>query len=63
MAVFSTDGIVDGRVLASAPVLGCNGVVLDTRLWASNEALGHEDFKSRLTSCVIGQRNHTYTSY
>ena len=41
-------GIVDGRGLAAALALGCDGAVLGTRLWASQEALGMKAFKQRL---------------
>jgi nitronate monooxygenase len=34
-------GIADGRGLAAALMLGADGVLLGTRLWASNEALAH----------------------
>lgn len=38
--VLAAGGIVDGRGLAAALALGCDGAVLGTRLWASREALG-----------------------
>ena len=38
-------GIADGRGLAAALTLGADGVLLGTRLWASQEALVHENFK------------------
>ena len=34
-------GIADGRGLAAAILLGAEGVLVGTRLWASNEALVH----------------------
>lgn len=36
-------GIADGRGLAAALMLGADGVLLGTRLWASQEALVHEN--------------------
>ncbi|GMH87263.1 hypothetical protein TL16_g10800, partial [Triparma laevis f. inornata] len=38
--VLAAGGITDGRGLAAALSLGCDGIVLGTRLWASHEALG-----------------------
>ena len=43
-------GIVDGRSLVAALSLGADGVVLGTRLWASQEALGSSAYKDALTS-------------
>ena len=37
--VLAAGGIVDGRGVAAALALGCDGAVLGTRLWASAEAL------------------------
>lgn len=47
--VLAAGGIVDGRGVAAALALGCGGAVLGTRLWASNEALGHASFRKQLT--------------
>jgi nitronate monooxygenase len=52
--VLAAGGIVDGRGLAAALALGCDGCVLGTRLWASQEALGHESFKQTLASSRMG---------
>ena len=38
--VLAAGGIVDPRSMASFMLLGCDGVVMGTRLWASKEALG-----------------------
>ena len=38
--VLAAGGITDGRGLAAALSLGCDGIVLGTRLWATKEALG-----------------------
>ena len=44
--LIAAGGIADGRGLAAALILGAHGVLVGTRLWASNEALvnmGHHD--------------------
>lgn len=38
-------GIADGRGLAAALMLGADGVLVGTRLWASEEALIHDNLK------------------
>ena len=52
--VIAAGGIVDGRGLVSALALGCDGVVLGTRLWASKESLGHDSFKECLVAADSG---------
>lgn len=42
-------GMVNGRSLAAALALGCDGIVLGTRLWASQEGLGQSEHKEMLT--------------
>ena len=54
MPVLAAGGIVDGRGVAAALALGCDGAVLGTRLWASAEALGDEDHKYLLASKKVG---------
>jgi nitronate monooxygenase len=52
--VIAAGGIVNGRGMAAMLVAGCDGVVLGTRLWASQESIGMQQFKDRLvaaTSC------------
>ena len=39
--VVGAGGVADGRGLAAALALGADGVLVGTRLWASNEALVH----------------------
>lgn len=46
--VLAAGGIADGRGLAAALMLGAQGVLVGTRFYASNEALGHEQAKARL---------------
>lgn len=43
-------GVGDGRGLAAALILGAQGVVLGTRLYASQEAAGHADAKARIVA-------------
>lgn len=43
-------GIADGRGLAAALMLGADGVLIGTRLWASSEALVHERHHQALLS-------------
>ncbi len=40
--LLAAGGIADGRGLAAALLLGADGVVLGTRLWAAEEALTHD---------------------
>ena len=40
--LLAAGGIADGRGLAAARVLGADGVLIGTRLWASREALVHQ---------------------
>ena len=47
IVVLAAGGIVDGRGLAAALSLGCDGAVLGTRLWASQEAMGDESGAKR----------------
>lgn len=46
--VLAAGGIADGRGLAAALMLGAEGVVLGTRLYASQEAAGHPAAKQRI---------------
>ncbi|QDZ26076.1 putative nitronate monooxygenase [Chloropicon primus] len=46
--VLAAGGIVDGAGAAAALVLGCDGAVLGTRLWATEQALGDQEKKNRL---------------
>ena len=46
--VLAAGGIMDGRGLVAALALGCDGVVLGTRLWASLESKGLDSVKQRL---------------
>ena len=46
--VLAAGGITDGRGVAAALALGCDGAVLGTRLWASQEALNKASLKDQL---------------
>jgi nitronate monooxygenase len=48
--VLAAGGVADGRGLASALMLGAQGVVLGTRLYASDEAAGHAEAKRRISA-------------
>jgi nitronate monooxygenase len=50
--VLAAGGIVDGRGVAAVLALGCDGAVLGTRLWASQEAMGPDSFKQRLVAAA-----------
>jgi nitronate monooxygenase len=43
-------GIVDGRGLAAALMLGAQGALMGTRFYAAIEALGHESAKERMVA-------------
>ena len=45
-------GVADGRGLASALVLGADGVVMGSRFWASAEALVHSNFQKAAVSAT-----------
>ena len=48
--VLAAGGIADGRGLAAALMLGAHGVLAGTRLYASIEALGHEQAKEQIVA-------------
>lgn len=50
--VLAAGGIADGRGLAAALALGCDGAILGTRLWASREAMGNEKLKAQLVTAT-----------
>jgi nitronate monooxygenase len=61
--VLAAGGIVDGRGVAAAFALGCDGAVLGTRLWASNEALNKSSLKDQLVladSCDLVHRTRVF---
>jgi len=48
--VLAAGGIVDGRGLAAALMLGAQGALMGTRFYAATEALGHERAKKRIVA-------------
>lgn len=61
--VLAAGGIADGRGVAAALALGCDGAVLGTRLWASEEALNRRSLKDQLVSaksCDDVQRTRVF---
>jgi nitronate monooxygenase len=52
--VLAAGGIADGRGVAAALALGCDGAVLGTRLWASKEALNKDTLKQALVAAKSG---------
>ena len=53
--VVAAGGVADGRGLAAALVLGAEGVLMGTRFYASIEAEGHPEAKSRIVAAESGQ--------
>jgi nitronate monooxygenase len=61
--ILAAGGIVDGATMAAAMALGCDGVVVGTRLWATVESLGYASLKQRLvetSSCDDVVRTTTF---
>lgn len=52
--ILAAGGITDGKDVAAALTLGADGVVLGTRLWASQEAKGSKRFKEALVAAKSG---------
>jgi nitronate monooxygenase len=50
IVVVAAGGIADGRGLAAALMLGAEGVLVGTRFYASEEALGHPAAKARIAA-------------
>jgi nitronate monooxygenase len=48
--VLAAGGIVDGRTLAAALMLGARGALMGTRFYATEEALGHRRAKERIVA-------------
>jgi nitronate monooxygenase len=48
--VLAAGGIVDGRALAAALILGAQGALMGTRFYAATEALGHQRAKERIVA-------------
>ena len=54
--VVAAGGIADGRGFAASLALGASGIVLGTRMYASEEAIGHDDAKRRIVDCTGGEQ-------
>ncbi|HXS26117.1 MAG TPA: nitronate monooxygenase [Steroidobacteraceae bacterium] len=50
--LLAAGGIADGRGLAAALMLGADGILVGTRLWASNEALVKERHRASILECT-----------
>lgn len=50
--VVAAGGVVDGRGLAAALMLGASGVLMGTRFYATVESGGHPDAKARIVSAT-----------
>lgn len=48
--VLAAGGIVNGKGLAAMLSLGCDGIVFGTRLWATHEAMGKNNYKNSLVN-------------
>jgi nitronate monooxygenase len=57
--VIAAGGIVDGRGVAAALMLGAHGALMGTRFFASVEALGRESAKQRLVAAQGGETART----
>jgi nitronate monooxygenase len=57
--VIAAGGIVDGRGVAAALMLGAQGALMGTRFCASTEALGRESAKARLVGAHAGETART----
>jgi nitronate monooxygenase len=53
--VVAAGGIVDGRGMAAAMMLGAEGVLMGTRFYASQESLGHPEAKRRIVAAKGGE--------
>jgi nitronate monooxygenase len=61
--ILAAGGIVDGTTMAAVMTLGCDGVVVGTRFWASSESIGFNSCKEKLIttpSCDDIVRTTTY---
>jgi nitronate monooxygenase len=53
--VVAAGGIADGRGFAAALALGASGILMGTRFYASEEAIGDADAKRRIVECNGGE--------
>jgi nitronate monooxygenase len=57
--VLAAGGIVEGRGLAAALMLGAQGVLMGTRFYAATESLGHRRAKERIVAASAGDTRRT----
>ena len=57
--VLAAGGIVDGRGLAAALMLGAQGVLMGTRFYAATESLGHRRAKERIVAATGSDTRRT----
>jgi nitronate monooxygenase len=57
--VLAAGGIVDGRGLAAALMLGAHGALMGTRFYAADESLGHPNAKDRIVRARGGDTDRT----
>ncbi len=57
--VLAAGGIVDGRGLAAALMLGAQGALMGTRFYAATEAVGHERAKERIVAATGSETRRT----
>ena len=57
--VLAAGGIVEGRGLAAALMLGAQGVLMGTRFYAATESLGHRRAKERIVGASAGDTRRT----
>lgn len=50
--ILAAGGIVDGTTMAAVMALGCDGVVIGTRFWASSESIGLTTMKDKLVTTI-----------
>lgn len=58
--VIAAGGIADGRGLAASLMLGAHGVLMGTRFYASDEALGQDGAKQCIVAAHGGETTHTH---
>lgn len=57
--LIAAGGIVDGKSMLAALILGANGVQIGTRFVASEESSAHEDFKQKVVNLNEGETKLT----
>ena len=57
--LIAAGGIIDGKTMLAAMVLGANGVQIGTRFVASKESSAHSNFKEKIIDLVEGETKLT----